>query len=367
MYAPHKVLTNDDLASMVETSDEWIRARTGIEARHIVAEHESTASMAVEAARAALQEADADPRAIGLIIVATATPDHAMPSTACYVQHALSAIHAGAFDLNAGCSGFVYALVMGQQAIASGEQDLVLVIGADTMSRVVDWQDRNTCVLFGDGAGAVLLRASEGPNGVLATLVGSDGSGADQLIIPAGGSAQPASHETVDARQHYLRMDGRGVYRFATKALPDAVSDVLKKAGLKMDDVALIVPHQANMRIIEASAKRLRVEESRFVTNVARYGNTSAGSVPIALCEALREGRIAPGQNLVLAGFGAGLTWAAVALKWGVSAAQPKAPFYRTWLRRALYRWANWRSSAHQLHQRLTVMVIRVGNRLHRR
>jgi 3-oxoacyl-[acyl-carrier-protein] synthase III len=366
MYAPSKVLTNDDLASMVETSDEWIRTRTGIESRHIVAENESTASMAIEAARAALQEADADPRAISLIIVATATPDHPMPSTACQVQHALSAIHAGAFDLNAGCSGFVYALTIGQQAIASGEHDLVLVIGADTMSRVIDWQDRNTCVLFGDGAGAVLLRASEGPNGVLATLLGSDGSGGDQLRIPAGGSAQPATHESVDNRLHYLQMDGRGVYRFATKVLPDAVSDVAKKAGLKIEDVALIVPHQANMRIIEAAAKRLKIEESRFVTNVHRYGNTSAGSVPIALCEALQEGRISPGQNLVFAGFGAGLTWAAVALKWGVSPVQPKAPFYHTWLRWSLYRWAGWRSRARRIHQRLTVLMIRIGNKLGR-
>lgn len=359
MYVPQDVLTNDDLAQRVDTSDEWIRTRTGIERRHIANGHETSAQMAIEAARAALQVADADPREIDLIIVGTATPDNPMPSTACRVQDALGATHAGAFDLNAGCSGFVYALVMGHQAIASGEHKLVLVIGVDTMTRVVDWEDRSTCVLFGDGAGAVLLRASEGENGILATLLGSDGSGAEALIIPAGGSAQPTTPETVAKRLHYLKMNGRQVFRFATHTLPEAVEQVVRKADLGMGDIALIIPHQANQRIISAAAKRLKVPEERFVINLQEYGNTSAASVPIALCEALTKGRIEPGQNIVLVGFGAGLTWAAAAIRWGVSAEYPPAPFYRTWWRWLIYRWAAIRNRFRHLQQSALVRLIR--------
>ncbi|MBM3190362.1 MAG: beta-ketoacyl-ACP synthase 3, partial [Chloroflexi bacterium] len=285
------------------------------------------------------------------------------PATACRVQAALGAMRAGAFDLNAGCSGFVYALAMGHQAIASGEHDLVLVIGVDTMTRVVDWQDRATCVLFGDGAGAVLLRASEGTTGVLATLLGSDGSGGDTLIIPAGGSALPTSAETVEKRQHYLQMDGRQVFRFATHALPLAVEQVTKKADLRMDDIAVIIPHQANQRIIEAAAKRLRVPEERFVLNLQEYGNTSAASVPIALCEALQQGRIEQGQNIVLVGFGAGLTWAAAAIRWGVSAAYVPGPFYHTWWRWLIYRWASLRNRMRRARESVLVLLIRTVDR----
>ena len=289
MYAPKQVLTNDDLAQRVDTSDEWIRTRTGIARRHVADAHEATASMAIEAAQAALQEADADPRDIDLIIVGTVTPNHAMPSTSCLVQDALGAIHAAAFDLNAGCSGFVYALSMGQQAIASGEYNLVLVIGADTLTRALDWHDRSTCVLFGDGAGAVLLRATEGPAGIQASILGSDGSGGQLLTIPAGGSALPATRETVEQGLHYIQMNGQEVFRFATTIMAQATEQVVAKAGWRLEDVDLIVPHQANMRIISSASKRLKLPMERFVTNLEEYGNTSAASIPIALCEAIEE------------------------------------------------------------------------------
>jgi len=325
MCVPQRVVTNDDLAQMVDTSDGWIRTRTGIERRHLVGHQETTAQMAVDAAREALRVADANPRDIDLVIVATATPNHTFPATACQVQDALGATRAGAFDLNAGCSGFVYALTMGHRAIASGENRLVLVIGAETMSSIIDWHDRSTCVLFGDGAGAVLLRASEGPAGVLSTLLGSDGSGGDLLIVPASGSEMPASHETVDQGQHYLRMKGREVYRFATRVIPQVTRSVVHRAGLKVADIDLIIPHQANLRIIATASKRLKIPLERFVVCLQEYGNTSAASVPIALCEAINAGRIGPGDNLVMVGFGAGLTWAALALKWSVPPARALA------------------------------------------
>lgn len=363
MYVPSHVVTNGDLAQIVDTSDEWIRSRTGIEQRRIAGPHETTAQMAIEAAQAALRVADADPRDIDLIIVGTTTPDHAFPATACQVQNALGANRAGAFDLGAGCSGFVYALVMGHQAIASGEHELVLVIGADTLSRVVDWQDRSTCVLFGDGAGAVLLRASEGPAGVLSTLLGSDGSGKDLLIIPAGGSALPASEETVSKKQHCIHMNGQEVFRFASGIIPEAVEKVLKKAGVESEAVDLIIPHQANQRIIASAAKRLKVPMERFILNLDRYGNTSAASVPIALCEAIEAGRISPGQNIVFVGFGAGLTWAAALVKWSIAPAEAISPKLRVWWRWLLYRWAGVRSRLRQIVRRVTVIAIRTTNR----
>lgn len=316
MYAPKRVVTNEELALKLDTSDEWIRTRTGIARRHVAGAGESTAQMAIEAARAALRVADADPREIDLVIVGTATPNHPIPATACQVQDALGATHAAAYDLNAGCSGFVYGLIAGHQAIASGEHKLVLVIGADTLSRTLDWEDRTTCVLFGDGAGAVLLRAGAGPAGVLATLWGADGSGADLLIIPAGGSILPTTAETLTQRQNCLHMNGQEVFRFATQAVVQSTERVVKKAGLKMEDIHLIVPHQANLRIIESAAKRLKMPLERFVVNLQEYGNTSAASVPIALHEALAEGKIKPGDKVVLISFGAGATWGATLLEW---------------------------------------------------
>ncbi|MHB1317436.1 MAG: beta-ketoacyl-ACP synthase III [Anaerolineae bacterium] len=337
MYAPERVVTNDDLSHVLDTSDQWIRERTGIERRHWAGAGQATAAMAIAAARDALSVADADPHDIGLVLVATMTPDYPMPSTACLVQDALGAIHAGALDMNAGCSGFVYALTVASSAIVSGEQDMVLVIGAETMTSMVDMQDRSTAVLFGDGAGAVLLRVSEGPAGVLATWLGADGSGGDMLMVAAGGSALPASADTIANRLHYLNMEGNQVFRFATRIVPRAIEQVVSRAGLEMDDVDWIIPHQANTRIIEAAAKRLGVDASRFYLNLQEYGNTSAASIPIALCEAVRNGSVQPGQNLVLVGFGAGLTWASALLKWGPSVREAKAVFYRRWWRWLVY------------------------------
>lgn len=348
MYAPARVVSNIDLARIVDTSDEWIRSRTGIANRHLAAAHETTSMMSIEAARAALRTADANPHQLDLIIVATATPDYQLASTACQVQNALGATNAGAFDLSAGCSGFVYALAVGQQAIASGECDLVLVIGADTLSRTVDWQDRTTCVLFGDGAGAVLLRATHTNQGVLATLLGADGSGSEMLYIPAGGSSIPASADTVAKGLHYIRMNGGEVYRFATRILAEASENVVRKAGLKLADINLIVPHQANYRIIESAAKKMRLPVERFVINLDEYGNTSAASIPIALCDALARERIRPGDNLLMVGFGAGLTWAAAVVRWSVAPAGAQ-PSYRGIWRWLVYASARLRSQARLL------------------
>ena len=354
MYVPSQVLNNDDISKLVDTSDEWIRTRTGISRRHLAGPRETTSRMAIEAARAALQSADEDPHRLDLIIVGTATPDYLLASTACQVQDALGAVHAGAFDVSAGCSGFVYALTIGQQAIESGECELVLVIGADTLSRTVDWQDRATCVLFGDGAGAVLLRAAHGNGGVLATVLGADGSGREMLFIPAGGSAIPPAADTYQNGLHFLKMNGNEVYRFATRILADVSEQAVKKAGLKMSDIDLIIPHQANARIIESAAKRLKVPMERFVVDLQEYGNTSAASIPIALCDAIATGRIHPGQNLLFVGFGAGLTWAAAVIHWSV-APEGTQPTYRGMWRWIIYSTARIRS----VFRALTIRSIR--------
>jgi 3-oxoacyl-[acyl-carrier-protein] synthase-3 len=354
MYAPTRVVSNDDLVKLVDTTDEWIKSRTGISSRHLAGPHETTAQMAVEAARAALRVADEDPHHIDLIIVGTATPDYMLASTACQVQNALGATHAGAFDLSAGCSGFVYALVTGQRAIASGECNLVLVIGADTLSRTVDWTDRGTCVLFGDGAGAVLLRAAKNGGGILSTVLGADGSGSELLYIPAGGSAIPASADSYQQGLHYLKMNGGEVYRFATHVMAEASENVIKKAGLKTADIKLIIPHQSNLRIIESAAKRMKLPLERFAINLQEYGNTSAASIPIALCEAVTAGRVLPGDNLVLVGFGAGLTWAAVVVQWSATPGGAP-PTFRTWWRWLIYASARLRSQA----RHMTVQSIR--------
>ncbi|MBI4491850.1 MAG: ketoacyl-ACP synthase III [Chloroflexi bacterium] len=316
-YLPQRVLTNSELEAMVDTSDEWIRSRSGIGERRIAAPGETASSMASEAALAALRVAGVQPEELDLIIVATATPDHvAMPSTASLLQHALGASRAGAFDLTAACSGFVYALVTGAQFVQTGLYRTVLVAAAEVYSRILDWQDRATCVLFGDAAGAVVLQATDRPGGLLASLLGSDGSGACQLYVPAGGSALPTSHQTVEQRQHFIRMKGREVFRFATTTVPEAVLRVLDAAHLAPEEVDLLIPHQANIRIIDAVTRRLGLREEAVFTNVDRYGNTSAASIPVALCEALEQGRLHPGANLVMVAFGGGLSWAAAAWKW---------------------------------------------------
>ncbi len=315
-YVPRRVVTNADIAELVDTSDEWIVERTGIRERRLAAPEETTASMAIAAAERALASASADPLAIDLIIVATATPDYMFPATACLVQRGIGASRAAAFDLGAGCSGFIYALAMGAHAIEAGACRQVLVIGAETLSRITNWSDRGTCVLFGDGAGAVLLGQAHNPGGILATHLGADGAGADWLILPAGGSRKPASAETVAQNLHTIQMDGQKVFRFATKIIPDATRKVLERVGLSVADVDVVIAHQANARILQAAAERLGVPTEKMYANIDRYGNTSAASIPIALCEAADEGRLQPGQRVVLVGFGAGLTWGAALVEW---------------------------------------------------
>lgn len=316
-YLPKRVLSNSELAQMVDTSDTWIQERTGIRERRIADPGESTCALAVRAGTQALERASIEPADLDLIIVATCTPDYAsMPSTASLVQDALGARRAGAFDLNAVCSGFLYGLATGSQFITAGAYRTVLVIGAEVFTRILDWQDRGTCILFGDGAGAVVLRATDQPGGLLSFVLGSDGSGACHLFVPAGGSRVPASAQTVAERQHYVKMAGKEVYRFATAILPESVSQALSKAGLTSEDVDLLIPHQANSRIIDAAARRLKLSREAVFSNLERYGNTSAASVPVALCEAVEEGRIHSGDVVVMAGFGAGLTWGAAVWRW---------------------------------------------------
>ena len=345
-HVPERIVTNHDLEKVVDTQDEWIRSRTGIEERRVVAmSQETTASLGTQAARKALEVADVHPAKVDLIICATSSPEHIFPATASIIQDNLGATHAGAFDLSAACSGFVYALSVARAQIIAGDAEYVLVIGAETLSRMVDWTDRTTCVLFGDGAGAVLLAASDVPGGILASVLGSDGSGAELLTIPAGGSASPASLETVSNGSHYIQMDGRAVFRFATRIMADATRQVLKKAGIRISEVDLVVPHQANKRIIQHSVLRqLKIPEDKVYVNVQKYGNTSTASIPIALCEAIDEGRVAPGDNLVFVGFGAGLTWGACAVKWSVPVEQPEATWWKSTQRQATYQAAAARS-----------------------
>lgn len=344
MSVPERVMTNDDWAQLVDTSDEWIRTRTGIAERRIASEGETTLTLSLEAARNALDVAKLSPAQLDLIIVATVTPEHLFPATACLVQDSLGAVNAGAFDLSAGCSGFIYALSLAADTIRAGSYQHVLVIGAETLSRIVDWNDRNTCVLFGDGAGAVVVSASEMPGGILSSALGSDGSGGDHLIIPAGGSKLPPSQETIDQGLHYARMNGREVFRFATRTMDKATRLACQKANLPLDDVKLFIPHQANIRIIKSAARSLKLDEDRVVTNLDRYGNTSAASIPIALVEAIEAGRVHRNDNLVLVGFGAGLTWGAITLQWGVPLPVKRAPWYVRMFRWLYYRWARVRS-----------------------
>ncbi len=353
MYVPERVVTNDDLAKIVDTSDEWIRTRTGIRERHIVEDpKESTSTLAIRAARAALDKAGISPSALDMIIVATSSPDHLFPATACIVQDALGATRAGAYDLSAACSGFVYGMAMAHGLIVSGQADTVMVIGAETLSRLVDWSDRNTCVLFGDGAGAVVMHAREEPGGFLASVLGADGSGANLLTLPAGGSKLPASVDTVRKGEHYIKMDGRAVFRFATRVMAEATRQVVEKAGLTLDDVELIIPHQANIRIIESSVvKQLKFPKERVYINLDRYGNTSTASIPMALTEAVAEGRLQPGDHVVFVGFGAGLTWAAALIQWGVPT--PPVPTWKRWWYRVWYPWSRLLSTYRRTRRRL--------------
>ncbi|MDD5729803.1 MAG: ketoacyl-ACP synthase III [Candidatus Omnitrophica bacterium] len=314
-YLPKRVLTNADLEKMVDTSDEWITTRTGIKERHIVAKHEATSDLALEAAKEALKDADVKPHDLDLIIVATITPDMQFPSTACFVQAGLGAKNAVAFDVSAACAGFIYALTVAQQFIARGVYKNALVIGAEVLSSVTDWQDRNTCVLFGDGAGAVVLKEVKS-GGIVETYLGSDGSYTDMLQMPAGGSRNPATIKTVEGRMHYLKMRGNELFKIAVKSMVDAAENVLEKAGLKGEDIDCLIPHQANARIILAVAKRIGLPEDKVYMNIDKYGNMSSASTVIALCEAVKLGRIKKGDTILLDAFGAGLVWGACIIKW---------------------------------------------------
>jgi 3-oxoacyl-[acyl-carrier-protein] synthase III len=324
MAVPERVMTNDDIAAIVETDDAWIVARTGIRERRIASEKESTATLAFAAAQKALEVADILPIELDMIIVATSTAEYVFPSTASIVQSWLGANKAGAFDMSAACAGFVYATQMAAQAIRSRSIQTALVIGSETMSRIVDWQDRGTCILFGDGAGAIVLRASTVPGGVLSTVLRSDGGGWDVLNVPGVGSRDLANSEiSPNGHPHFrMFMDGPEVFKFAARVIGESVTQAVSDAGLTLDDIKLIVPHQANTRIIAAGARALKIDENRFMVNLDKYGNTSAASIPIALVEAVQQGRVVENDYISFVGFGGGLAWGAMVVKWG--APKPK-------------------------------------------
>jgi 3-oxoacyl-[acyl-carrier-protein] synthase III len=315
-FAPKKVLTNFDLEKMVDTSDEWITERTGIKERRIADNGTTTSDLAVEAAERALDASGTDPSDIDLILVATATPDMIFPATGCIVQDRINARKAAAFDISSACAGFTFAIANADAFIRAGIYKHVLVIGAETLSKITDWTDRNTCVLFGDGAGAVVMGATRGDRGVLSTHLHTDGSMADLLCIPGGGSLNPASRSSVDERLHFIKMKGNETFKVAVRALEEAVLEALEYNGLKPSDIDLLVPHQANVRIIQATAKRLGMPMKKVVLTLEHYGNTSAASVPMALDEAVRDGRIVPGKLVMLESFGGGLSWASALIRW---------------------------------------------------
>ncbi len=315
-YLPENIVTNFDLEKMVDTSDEWIKTRTGISERRFLEKDKATSDMATEAAKIALKDAGVSPEDIDLIIVTTVTPDMAFPSSACLVQDNLGCHNAAAFDLEAACTGFIYGLSMAYSQIRVGLCKHVLVISADTLSRITDMTDRNTCVLFGDGAGAAVIGEVPAEKGILALDIGADGSQGRVLIQPAGGSKMPSTEETVKNRLHYIKMEGNEVFKFAVRAMADSSRKVIEKAGLQIEDVDFLVPHQANIRIIESSRKKLKLSKDKVVVNLNKYGNMSSATIPVALDEALKEGKIKENDNVILVGFGGGLTWGSCLLKW---------------------------------------------------
>jgi 3-oxoacyl-[acyl-carrier-protein] synthase-3 len=315
-YLPDRVLTNADLEKMVDTTDEWIVSRSGIHERRIAPDNMCTSDMGAKAARRAMEQAAVREDEIDLIICATITPDMPFPATACLIQQKIGAKRAAAFDMEAACSGFLYGLEIGQQFITSGTYDTVLVIGAEKLSTIVDWEDRSTCVLFGDGAGAAVLRSRGDEHGILTTCMGADGAQADILLMPGGGARYPASKESVSGRMHYLKMAGKEVFKNAVTAMQTAAEEALRKCNLTIDDIKCVIPHQANIRILEALADRLGAPMEKVYVNLHRYGNISAASVAIALDEAVREGRFQRGDLILLVVFGSGLTWASCVIQW---------------------------------------------------
>jgi len=310
-YVPARVLGNEELEGMVDTTDEWIVTRTGIRERHIAAPGQATSDLAIRAGRVALDQTRLLPDELDLILLATATPDEISPSTVSHVQRELGAKNAAGFDINAACSGFVNALMTGHQLVAAGAFGNALILGADTLSSITDYEDRESCVLFGDGAGALVIGTNSDGSEILDHIVGMDGTQADLITVPAGGSRQPSSHETIDRRAHFLQMQGRKVFRFAVNKIVELAEEMTSRNGLTLDDIDLLIPHQANGRIIEAATHALGFDPERVLSNVDRFGNTSNASVPMALDEALRSGQLQPGMLALLVAFGGGLTWGA--------------------------------------------------------
>lgn len=315
-YLPERILTNAMLSDKVDIADDWIQTRTGIRERHIAADEQATSDLGAAAGRKAMQNAGVTAEEIDLVIVATGTADMQFPSTSCIIQDLLQLNNAAAFDVTAGCTGFIYALAVGSQFVASGFYQTVLVIGAEVISRIVDWEDPETCILFGDGAGAVVLQAATPGYGLLSAKLGANGAGGRHLLMPAGGSRLPNTPQTLAEKLNKLKMNGQEVFRFAVKTLPKVTLQALEAARLSIEDVSLIIPHQANQHIIEAAARRLDLPLEKFMLNIDRYGNMSAASVPVALCEAVEAGRVKHNDVVVMTAFGAGLTWGSVVLRW---------------------------------------------------
>lgn len=315
-YLPERILTNKELETMVDTTDEWIVSRTGIRERRVSTPEQASSDLAYEASMRAIEKAGLTPDQIDLILVATVTPDMMFPSTACILQNRLGANKAAALDVSAACTGFIYALATGSKFIETGMYRHVLVVGVESLSKITDWEDRNTCVLFGDGAGAAVLGPVEDGQGFQSFVLGADGSGGVHLNQKAGGSRLPASLETIENKQHFVYMNGREVFKFAVRVMNTATDEAIEKAGMSKEDIDFLVPHQANQRIIDAAVERLGLSEDKVVVNLDRYGNMSSASIPVALDEAVAEGRIQDGSNLLLVGFGGGLTWASTVIKW---------------------------------------------------
>ena len=313
---PTSKVTNRDLEEIVETNDEWITGRTGISERRMITNDETNSKLSVKAARTALNRAGLEPKDVDMLIVTTVTPDTPLPSTACLVQAELGAYNASAFDLAAGCTGFLYGMNIADQFIKNEAAETVLLVGVDTLSPIVDWQDRNTCVLFGDGAGAVVLRAAGENQGILASKMFSDGKKAELLHVPGGGARTPATYRTIDERLHYIKMNGSEVFKFAVKIMVESTLQVLEHCNKKPEDLDFLIPHQANVRIIKSASKKLGLPEDRVLINIQRYGNMSSASIPVLMDETLEEGKIQRGNLIGLVSFGAGLTWGAVVLKW---------------------------------------------------
>ncbi len=316
-YLPDGVLSNFDLEKMIDTTDDWIKTRTGIETRRLVSEGQASAYMATEVGKILLERSNTDKNEIDLIIIATITPDTLLPSTAARVQHNLDAQNCWGFDLSGACTGFLYALETGSKFVESGNYKKVMVIGVDTMSSIIDYTDRTTCVLFGDGAGGVLLEPAKSKNGIIDSLLRIDGSGGEALIMPGGGSLHPASADTIKKKMHYVHQDGKTVFKFAVKGMANISSEILKKNNYTGDDVKLFIPHQANKRIIDAAAKRCRIPMDRVLININKYGNTTDATIPIGMDEAASNGLIKDGDLVLTSSFGAGFTWGSILIRWG--------------------------------------------------